>query len=305
MEEKSVQLVDPETIEEEILEDQEGDEQEESEDDVSDDASGNETAEDGDEDGQETEQEAVTLQTITLDDGSEYEVDEAIAKAVMLNKDYTQKSQANAELSRRLAEREQQIEESSKRSEEDFQMEAQLYQLNDQLKQYENVDWGSLNQSMALEEVQGHWMKFQQLQNQKNDLQKKVSDRQTERSQAAQSVRSKRVEETRQWAEKNIEGWSPDLANQMEAYAIEQGFDQESFLTNLSPALLKTLHDGFTGNKIKQKAATIQKAQKAKTIVKKVAGKSKTETNPKDLSGASMDDYVKARKSGRNPRLSA
>lgn len=251
---------------------------------------------------EESEEQEETLETVEID-GVEYEVPEALKRSIMLNKDYTHKTQAIAEEKRLLEEQRQLFEQTKERTQEDLKFEAQLYQLEDQLKQYETLDWANLEQTSDPDTVNSHWRQFQLLKDRKNDLNAQVKERQTQRSQEAQQAVAKRIEDTRAFAEKNIEGWSPALANEIEAYAISQGYSQESLLTNLSPALLKTLHDGYQGNKLLTKAKTLTKPKATIKPTKKVGAKSSGTTRV-DFSRGSVDAVDKALSQGRNPRMS-
>lgn len=228
-------------------------------------------------------------------DGVEYEVPERLKSEFMQSKDYTQKTQKLSEERRALEEAKVQFEEERKRDEEDFKLQAQVHSLDDQLSKYENVDWTQLEQTDP-EAANSHWRQFQMLKDRKTDLNQKVTQRQTERSQAAELARANRIEEANKFAADN--GWSKELANEIQEYALSQGWTQESLMTNLSPALLKSLHDGLEGQKIKSKVAKPAKKKVKVKPLRTVKAKSGTQTTRVNLAEAPMADYYKARQRG-------
>lgn len=272
-----------ENIEDEIVEDDETE---------SDEADENLEETDADEDGEEEEEIPTAIVEV---DGEEFEVPESLKSAIMRNKDYTQKTQELSAFRRDLEEERKLFEEERKRDEEDFKLQAQLLSLEDQLKTYETVDWTQLEQTDP-EAANSHWRQFQMLKDRKNDLGSQVEKRQTERSQTAQQTLAKRVEETKEFAEKNIEGWDAALASEIEAFAIEQGFTQESLLTNLSPALVKALHVGLQGQKMKSKVAKPAKKKTAVKPLRKVRAKSGVQTSRKDPEDMTYAEYEAWRK---------
>lgn len=245
---------------------------------------------------QEEEQEAAFV-TVEYD-GVEYDVPEALQSAIMKNKDYTTKTQEISQIRRSLEEDRTRFEEERKRDNEDFELQAQVYHLNSQLKTYEGVNWAQLEQDNGPDFANSHWRQYQLLKDQKNDLDAKVTERNQQRSQSAEQALATRLEETKQFAEKNIEGWSPQLASEIEAYAVGLGFTQESLLTNLSPMLLKALNDGFQGHKIRTSAKTKQPVKKVVAPTKTVRAKSGPAARPKDPAQMTMKEYEQWRKAG-------
>jgi tetrahydromethanopterin S-methyltransferase subunit G len=228
--------------------------------------------------------------------GVEWELPADVAKAVMQERDYTQSKQALAEEKRNFEATKAEYEERLVSDKEftDLQIEHQSVQT--ELNKYESANWDELEAENP-ENANRHWRNYQLLQKREADLKEKVTEKHNERTQVAQQKIAKRIEQAKTYAEKNIPDWSPNLANKIEAYALSQGFDQASLLTNLSPALMKTLYDGYMGQEIKAKVAK-PKAKGNVVPLKKVKAKSGTQTNRKDPDKMSFQEYEEARKSG-------
>lgn len=258
-----------------------------------------ETGEEGEADAEENE---IELSTIEID-GKEYQVPKELEGAFLRNKDYTQKSQANAERTRALEAKEAEIEERAKVTEEELDMRATLKGVTGQLEEYAKLtkaDWDAhqMQDPMGTEQ---HWRAYQMLKDQKAELEGKIGQVQNERTQAAQQDLAKRVEQTNAFAKENIKGWTPQLTDTLVKYAVDTGIPETVLQKQWSPVLYKLLHRAWVGEKAlsKQTAAIVPKPQTttAKPTVT-VTGKS----NPgakKSLADMDMDEYVAARQAGR------
>lgn len=259
-----------------------------------------ETEEEGEGEGNAEETE-IEFSTIEID-GKEYQVPKELEGAFLKNKDYTQKSQANAERTRALEAKEAEIEERAKATEEELDMRATLRSVDAQIAEYAKLtkaDWDAhqLQDPMGTEQ---HWRAFQMLKDQKAELSEQLSTKQNERTQAAQQDLAKRVEQTNAFAKENIKGWNPQLTDTLVKYAVDTGIPESVLKQQWSPTLYKLLHRAWVGERaLSKQIAALPKPQT--TNVKPsvtVTGKS----NPgakKSLADMDMDEYVAARKSGR------
>lgn len=243
------------------------------------------------------DQPEVKMTKWTDDEGVEWEIPENIAPALMKNKDYTQSKQALADQRRALEDERKQWAEQQKRDEEDFKIEGELFNIEERLKQYQNVNWGDLR-IQDPDGANGHFQDMQLLQQRKQELSQTKQSRMQEKSQAAQQSVAKRHEETNAYISNNIPDWSPELANNMEKYALEAGFDADSMMSNMSPAFMKILYDGYKANEIRKRATTPKPKQTGKVMPLKQVGAKSNPTNRVDLNTASMDDFYKSRMRG-------
>lgn len=229
------------------------------------------------------------LETVEFN-GVTYEVPAELAPAIMKNKDYTQKTQTLAEQTKAFEAQQEQFKIESQRSEEDFKLEAQALSLKEQLEPYKDINW-AIEQQNDPELAQEHYMRFQELERQKNRISDQQKERNEQRSQEAATSVVKRTEEAEQWALQNLPGWSPQMAQDLFNYATQQeGYTPEEFQKELSPRFLNLLSKAHVGHIAKTKtlqAKAVKKATPTKTVSTKSTG-----TNQKDVSKMSMEEYA-------------
>ena len=274
----------PENIEEDIEDETEAGEP------VADD----EESENGEDDDESKEPE-VELSKWVDDDGNEWEVPASILPALMKDKDYRQNTQGVAEQRKALEMERKDWQERQKRDEEDFKLEGELFNVTKTLESYKDVDWTRLENDDP-DNAARHFRQWQMLKDKANELTQAKQQRQAEKSQEAQQNLAKRLEETQTFAAKNIPNWSAELANEIEAYAVSAGFDENSIMNNLTPQFLKVLYDGYTASKIAKKAAKPTATKSNVTPLRKVKASSGSATTM-DPDKMSMPDYIKWRKS--------
>lgn len=257
---------------------------------------GQESEVDGETEGGDDEGEGSDLSTIEID-GIEYQVPKALEGAFLKNKDYTQKSQANAERARTLESREAEIEERAKATDEELDMRATLRGVEKQLADYEKLtpeDWAHHEASDPLG-VQRHWRQFQLLQQEKAKLAGSLTEKQNARTQTAQQNLAKRVEETTAFAQKNIPNFKPELTDKLVAFAQAEGIPDATLRQLWSPTFYKILHRAWIGEQtlktpVKPAPKTEAQAQPLKTIA------AKSNPKPSGLDDRlSSDEWLKRR----------
>lgn len=212
----------------------------------------------------------------------------------------TKKEQTVSERQRALDAREAEITQQAQVTEEELQDRAMLVGIKSQLEQYRNTDWVALwrNDPIAAGE---HQARFQQLQQFEAQTSASLNEKQTARTQKAQQELAKRIEETQEFARKEIPGWKPDLDAKLIEFAVSEGVTQDFLRSNMSPVLYKFLHRAFIGNQALQKATSPKPAAPLKPL-ETVNGKA-TPNARVDLASADMEAYVAARKRGVGGKL--
>jgi hypothetical protein len=219
---------------------------------------------------------------------------------VLMHADYTRKTQAVAEQQRVYQEREAQLQQRYQQSDEELRTHAQLVNLNSQLEEYSKLseaDWTRLENEDFVN-AQQHWRRFQQLQNNYAATSQQLNQMQTARSEQAQQDTARRVQETREYAQKNIKGWSPQMDESILSFATDVlGLDLRLVAQHLNGPIYQGLYYGWAGHQAlsKQPAKTPQpKPEPLQTVQAKA--------NPparKDYASMDMDEYVRARNGGR------
>ena len=212
----------------------------------------------GDEGGQEEELEEIEYS------GAKYRVPKAVKPAIMMQADYTRKTQEVAEQRRAFeAEREAFTKETEARR-AFLKEEGQLSVMDDTLEQYQRVDWATWRQNDP-DAANRAFQDYTLLRDRREMLAGKVRSDVEKHISGEQQRIAKRAEEVNKECAKEIPGWNQDLANKLASFALQNGYTREmlqAVAVNLT--LVKTLHRAWLGDEItaKQKAAA-EKAAKA------------------------------------------
>lgn len=263
---------------------------------------GDEQPVEGDEagDGDQTEE------TTTIEiDGVEYVIPKALEGSFLKNKDYTTKSQANAERARSLETREAEIEERAKVTEEELDARATLRSVEKQLEAYDKLtpqDW-EYHENQDPLGTQRHWRQYQLLQQEKGKLASTLTEKQNARAQSAQQDLAKRVEETNAFAAKNIPGFKPELTDTLVKFAKEKQIPDAKLRELWSPTFFQILHLAHLGEKtLKTTVKPVVKVdQAAQTPLKTVAAKSNPKPSGLD-DRLSIEEWSKRRNAQVNSR---
>jgi hypothetical protein len=178
---------------------------------------------------------------------------------VLMQADYTRKTQEVAAKARELDERAKHIDQQFQASDEEMNARAALISIDSDLKSYENVDWDEW-EAKDLFAAQAGFRKFQQLQAARGQVAGYIGERQTARTAQTQQETAKRLQETRQFAETKIQGWSPELDSKITKFATEElGFDQNTLRSAYTPAVYRALYLAHIGHAALQKQAVAPK----------------------------------------------
>jgi hypothetical protein len=197
---------------------------------------------------------------IDWDDGKKYKIPKALETGILKNKDYTQKSQANAERTKALEARDREIEERHKATDEELDARAELRTLDTQLAEFAKLspaDWQAHSNANP-KATEDAWRTFQLLKQQRTEKASILETRQTERTQRAQQDFAKRVEATLEHAKK-IPGWKPDTVKDLVEFAQTMGVTEDVIKQNWSPTFIDILHRAHLGDQLLKKQATAPK----------------------------------------------
>lgn len=214
--------------------------------------------------------------------------------------DYTRKTQEVAETRKQLEERAQHIELQAKASDEEMNARAALISVDTALKSYENVDWDRWFNEDFVAAQQGY-VKYQELKDSHGKVTGFLSEKQKERTEQANSETKKRLQETRQFAETKIKGWTPEVDAKITDFATKElGFDWNTLKAAYTPAVYKALHLAWLGHQaINTKTAPSTAKPPVTEPLKVVAAKANPPARKSLSEIKDMDEYVAARKAGR------
>lgn len=273
--------------------------EEEAAEDVADDE---EAAEPETDSGDEEEASGPVYVKVTDDDGNEWEVPEPLAAGFMKQKDYTQKTQAVADMRRQAEERQAQIEALAKRTEEDLQIDAELARLEQIEAQYKQINWDRLAQE-DLYDAQQKQFGRQQVRERLEELKVMKNAREQERLMESQRETAKRIQEAEEYARVNIPEWDSGKDRDILNFAREIGFDDEALRKNMDAKFMKMLHRAYVGEAAMKRATEKPKPpQKQVQPAAKIGAKS-TGTKRIRLADADMASFIAAREKGQGPSM--
>lgn len=221
---------------------------------------------------------------------------------VLMQADYTRKTQEIAETRRQLDERAQHIEQQTKAGEEEMNARAALISIDSDLKSYENVDWDAW-EAQDLFAAQAGFRKFQQLQAARGQVATYLGDRQKARTDQTQQDTAKRLQETRQFAETKIKGWTPEVDAKITEFATKElGFDWNTLKAAYTPAVYKALHLAYLGHQAITKPTTPAPKPAITEPLKLVAAKANPPAR-KSLADMSMEEHAALFKKQREAGL--
>lgn len=232
------------------------------------------------------------------DDLEEFEWDgktiagpKGLKDAVMMQRDYTQKTQEVAAQRKELEAYKQSLDERAQATDEELEVRAEAWAIEAALKQYENIDWAKWAREDPVE-AQSARYQFDDLRNRVGESRKKLDEFAAKRSQDMQQDFAKRVGQTREYAQKNIKGFNPDMEKKVVDFAKGLGVSDQWIQSNIQPLVFDILHKAMIGEQALKGPAVPPRKQAAP--LKTVSSRSNAPVR-KALSDMSMDEYVKAR----------
>lgn len=193
--------------------------------------------------------------------GKTYRIPAALKGELLMHSDYTRKTQEVAESRKALEAREATLSQQAEAQKEHVKDLGRLSHIEEQLEKYANVNWRALQEQDFLK-AQEHFVYYSQLKEQRDSLNSKIQQAQEASALQTQQSFAKRLEETRDFAAREIKGWNADTDKALEAYARESGLTDKQLFDVLSPAFVKILHDAHVGRQLIQKQQAAAKTPK-------------------------------------------
>ncbi|HEY3695149.1 hypothetical protein [Phenylobacterium sp.] len=210
-------------------------------------------------------------------EGEVYEVPAALQNAFLAQTDYAQKMQALSGHARELDTRHHALGRAAELAEQALADRAQLHVLDLHLATYQGVDWNGL----AAEDPQRAellWRQFQETQAVRAEFAQVVAHSHDRRRLDAEREKAQQFASAGQVLAREIEGWSPDVANKLVEYAAAFGVTLDELREVADPRLWRILHRAQQGDEAAQRQATadstaqIQAVRPAVTVTGAAAG---------------------------------
>lgn len=194
--------------------------------------------------------------------GETFTIPKALKPALMMQADYTRKTQELAQQRRAWeAERAEQAEALSA----NFAERARLVAIDDAIEQLEALDWQAL-EAVDPHQAQALWAQYNELAQARGDLAAAMEQQGWEEALEAQRDHAVRVQEGLDVLARDIDGWSSELAGKLVEFGqAELGFSLEEMSQAMDPRLIKLLHrayEGATKSYQHQRAEAVRRAQR-------------------------------------------
>ena len=251
--------------------------------------------------GDETEEEGqIEVEEVEID-GKKYSVPKELAPKIMMQADYTRKTQEVAELRKETEAEKASWQKQSQVRDQLFQEKADLHQIDKRLGAYRNTNW-QLWHSQDPNGAQAAQMDYVQLRDAREGLYGHIQGREAElASQFEQSTvaRLNKAVEALNKPDPKM-GWDGKFdtvkREQLSSFGKEIGFTDEELAGTDHPLMIKTLQLA----KIGLDALKMQRAIPARTPAEPAARVPTSRANsPINAQTASMDAYAAARKAGK------
>jgi hypothetical protein len=188
-------------------------------------------------------------------DGQKYKVPKAIKPLLLMQADYTRKTQAVAEERAAIQAERQSMHQISQA---EFQVAAHAQALGQQIAQYQRIDWPAWHDADPFAAAKAS-SEYNMVRDQQQAALGQLNQLRQQRQSQAQQETAKRIDQGRQTLTTEIPGWNDDLKAKLIGFAAGYGFSRAE-LDDLEadPRVARVLHAAFQGS---QKTATAQKVQ--------------------------------------------
>lgn len=227
-------------------------------------------------------------------EGRTYAIPLALQSALMRHADYTRKTQALAQHRRELEGMRAALAQAAARVGANLREHGRVALMGDHIDHLSQLDWLALQQQdpgqaqallhQLFQLKQAHEIAAGRLQHQEAVA---AFDR--------QRAHARRVEHGHAALQRELDGWSPELAGRLAQYAAAQGVTSEELDELTDPRLVKILHHACLGHEAQQQASAANRLAKAQAVrpAIEVGGSGGGPTDPNRMS---TDDWMKHRR---------
>ena len=235
-------------------------------------------------------------------DGQEYEVPPQLKDALLRQSDYTQKTQSLAEQRKSVEAQAAALQQQAELQQQTIEDVAAVKAIDQQNEQYNALNWDELynsdvGQASALDRQK------RELESQRQNTINRLNENQAKALANQRAEHARIVEEGQKVLKKEIDNWTPELAQTITASGISQGLKEQAVASITDPVHVKLIDKARRYDELvaKQKAA-MPKAEPPKSAVK-VKGKRASAT--KDPDKMSIEEWTKMRNKQVEKRRSA
>lgn len=244
-------------------------------------------------------------------EGQKYKIPKALKGALLMQSDYTKKTQELADKGRSHEERETAFKQTEAQHREHLQDVGKVYALNDKVQNWEKTfkspEWAAFERNPETAPQAQAW--FRQYLMDKDDLGKASGELQQKVSQRTldeQRSSAKRIEEGHAAVARDVKDWNPETFGKVKDFGVREfGLKAEEIASVSDPRLLKIIHRAYLGDLAIKKLAASEKAAAAEEVkpLSTVTGNARSQPGPRDSD--STDAWMRKRNAQTNPRKTA
>jgi hypothetical protein len=223
-------------------------------------------------------------------DGQKYKVPKALKPLLMMQADYTQKTQSLAEQRKSFEAEQAQTQQAIQQNIRDV---AKVVAIDERLQQFQQVNWQALSNEDPLQ-AQQLYFEFQNLKETRGQALQQIQQNDARQQAEAQQRIANAAAEGNAVLAKELPGWGQEMATNILSFAHKElGYAIEDLQGITDPRIVKTLHAAMIGHQVLNKKAVPAKKPTTPATPVKTVGKSAPATkNPERMT---TDEWMKSR----------
>lgn len=230
--------------------------------------------------------------TEIVKDGKAYKVPAALKDEILMQADYTRKTQELADMRKQVEATLQQVQQVTQA---ETQAAIAIGTIDAQIADFNTIDWDAWEETDPIA-AQRAWRKFSDLKDSRGTAVNEYMQAQQQRTLAQQQETARLIEQGQRELASKIPAWGPEKAQALQTHANKAyGFTPAELNGITDPRMIEVLHDAYQFRQASQKQQVVKKveAQQAfKPAAKVAVGKAPVSA----LSDkASAEDWIKAR----------
>ena len=154
-------------------------------------------------------------------DGAKYRIPKALKPGLLMQADYTRKTQELAEQRRTVEQHFTSLTQQAELQQQTLEHRVNLKTVEQQLAQFQNTDWQAYTANYGAEATATAMASWQQYREAKAELEGAIAKTETDFQQLSERSRANAIAQADQVLSREIEGWSPQLVRDLAGYAAE------------------------------------------------------------------------------------
>jgi hypothetical protein len=154
-------------------------------------------------------------------DGAKYRIPKALKPGLLMQADYTRKTQELAEQRRTVEQHAQALTQQAELQQATLEHRVNLRTVEQQLQQFSGTDWSAYSAQYGADATAAAMASWQQYRDAKAELEGAIAKTETEARTISERNAANAVVQADQALSREIEGWSPQLVQTLAGYAVE------------------------------------------------------------------------------------